>query len=150
MVKAGEQDPRRMGEAAARHEQALALWLDRFTFKEIAERLGYYDASGARKAVMTALEETAARTVGLAEAARPQIAAKVERLYERWADKADDDLKAGEFVLRIVDRLVKIYGLEKIRVEATVTTRTQLDAEIEQLLGKVQHPNPNPTPERNP
>ncbi|WP_280244973.1 hypothetical protein [Nocardia abscessus] len=137
MVQAGEQSPRRLAEAAARREQALALWLNRRTFQQIADELGYADRSNARKAIMTALEETAARTIGLAEQARPIIAARLERLYEKWADRADDDPKAAALVLQMFDRFCKIYGLDRIQVDHTVTTRTQLDAEIEELVHKL-------------
>jgi hypothetical protein len=137
MVQAGEQSPRRLAEAAARREQALALWLDKRTFQQIADELGYADRSNARKAIMTALEETAARTIGLAEQARPIIAARLERLYAKWADRADDDPKAAALVLQMFDRFCKIYGLDRIQVDHTVTTRTELDAEIEELVHKL-------------
>ncbi|MGW4718299.1 hypothetical protein [Nocardia sp. NPDC004260] len=147
MVQAGEQSPRRLAEAAARREQALALWLDKRTFQQIADELGYADRSNARKAIMTALEETAARTIGLAEQARPIIAARLERLYEKWADRADDDPKAAALVLQMFDRFCRIYGLDRIQVDHTVTTRTQLDAEIEELVHKLSAAAPaDPAP----
>lgn len=147
MVKAGQQSARRLASAAVRRELALDLYVDGATFQQVADALDYCDRSSSRRAIMTALEETATRTVGLAEQARPIIAARLERLYAKWADRADEDPKAAALVIQMFDRFCKIYGLDApVKVEATVVTRTQLDADIEQLLGKVRELPPPQTP----
>lgn len=148
MPKAGQQSFRRLASAAVRRELALDMYVNQGkTYQQVADALGYCDRGSAHRAIHTALSESAARTAEIAEVARPVVVARLDRLYARWCKRAESEEKAAEIVLKIIDRYIRVMGLDKVQIEATVTTRTQLDADIEQLLGEViQLRNPGTAP----
>ena len=153
MVRAGEQSPRRLAEAEVKRGEALELFLAGKTYQQIAETVGYADRSGAWQAVRTALTEAAERNKELAGHALTAVLAKLDRL---WAaqDKAaqDGDTKAAALQLQMIDRYIKLHRLDHIQIEATVTTRSELDAEIEGLVARLAAAaaaaNPQPAQEK--
>ncbi|WP_282775797.1 hypothetical protein [Nocardia sp. CC201C] len=149
MAKAGTQGRRRLASAAVRREYALEMYVEGKTFQQIADALDYCDRGSAHRAVQTALEESAARTTALADQARPLVLERLERLWGPWFTRArSGDPKAADICLRMIDRFCKIHGLDRIQVEATITSRTELDAEIEELVNKLRTGAPNePTQE---
>ncbi|MBF6298255.1 hypothetical protein IU459_11955 [Nocardia amamiensis] len=143
MVKAGQQSRRRLANAATRRELALEMMLAGRTYQQIADALDYSDKGTAHRAVTTALAECAERTKELADLARPIV---LERLEMLWAPQfklaRKGDPKAAELCLKMLDRFSKIHGLDRITVDHTVTTRTELDAEIEALVQKLSTATP--------
>ncbi|MGY4103446.1 hypothetical protein ACW2Q0_28365 [Nocardia sp. R16R-3T] len=132
---------RKSAALATRREEALALYLSGKTYQQVADELHYYDRSTAYRAISTALAESAARTDQLAEQARPIFLAKLEMLWRvNWErHEASGDPRAGELCMKVLDRFARLHGLDApVKVEATVVTRTQLDADIEQLLAAVR------------
>ncbi|MRH86027.1 hypothetical protein GFY24_00855 [Nocardia sp. SYP-A9097] len=155
MVKAGKQGARRLASAATRREYALEMFLAGKTYQQIADALDYCDRGSAHRAVQGALAESAERTTELADQARPIILARLDRLWGPWFKKArGGDPKAADICLRMVDRYSKLHGLDRIQIDATVTSRSEIDAEIEELMTKLRAtpaaaPNPQPQPEEN-
>lgn len=135
MVKAGKQGARRLASAATRRELALDMFVAGKSYEQIAAALDYCDRGAAHRAVHTAVEESSARTKDLADIARPVILARLDRLWGPWFKKARaGDPKAADICLRMIDRYIRVHGLDKVTAEVTVTSRTDLDAEIEALV----------------
>ena len=132
--------------AAERRAEALALMLAGKTYDQIAAQLGFADRSGAYRAVQDALAEAAKRHDEIAARARPIAVERLERLWALHFERAlEGDAKSTELCLRMWDRFVKINGIEApLKIEATVTSRSELDAEIEVLLGRLHAPAASP------
>ncbi|MGV9742841.1 hypothetical protein [Nocardia farcinica] len=147
MARAGKQGARRLANAATRRELALDLYVQGKTFQQIANALDYADRGSAHRAVYTALSESATRTAELAEHAREVVATRLQRLYGKWEPRAlDGDPRAAALCMQMLDRYSKIHGLDRFQVETTVTTRTELDAEIEELVRLLSSRQTTPTP----
>jgi hypothetical protein len=139
MAKAGKQGVRRLASAATRRELALEMFLAGKTYQQIADTLDYCDRGSAHRAVQTALEESATRTKELADQARPIVLARLDRLWAPWFKRAvAGDPRAADICLRMLDRYSKIHGLDKVQIAATITSRSEIDAEIEDLVAKLQ------------
>lgn len=151
MVRAGEQSPRRLAEAEVKRGKALEAFLAGKTYQQIAETVGYADRSGAWQAVRTALDEHAERNKELAADALTVVLAKLDRLWAAQDEAAQTgDTKAAALQLQMIDRYIKLHRLDHIQIEATVTTRSELDAEIEALVARLAaatSPTTTPTTE---
>ena len=93
-----------------RQVKALELAREGKSYDEIAEEVGFYDRSGARKAVVRALESKVvegANELRLLEAAR--LDAIMIEPYRRAVD--GDDAAVRQY-LRISDRRVRLLGLD--------------------------------------
>lgn len=163
MVRAGKQSARRLASASTRREIALEMFLAGRTYQQIADALDYCDRGSAHRAVHTALEESATRTKELADQARPILLARLDRLWGPWFKKARAlDPKAADICLRMIDRYSRLNGLDRVTAEVTVTSRSELDAEIESLVARLQAgtpseaeaaagaPDPQPQPSKEP
>jgi hypothetical protein len=102
--------------------KALELRKSGASFEVIAAELGYQDKSGARKAVLRALETT------LQEPAQELRTLECERLdqllFAVWSDALEGDVRAVDRVLRIMDQRAKLLGLNaptRVDVDQTVT-----------------------------
>lgn len=147
MVQPGQQSARRLANAEVRRALALELFLAGKTHQQIADELDYADRSSAWRAVRSALDEHAERHKELAARALPVVLERLERLWEpQYTAAQAGDPRAAELCLRMLDRYSKLHGLDRIQVEATVTTRTELDAEIEDLVTRLRNAPTNPTP----
>ncbi|MGW4123651.1 hypothetical protein [Nocardia sp. NPDC004711] len=143
MVKPGKQAARRLASAATRREDALEMFVQGRTYQQIADALDYCDRGAAYRAVQTALSETATRTSAIADEARPIVLERLQRLWGAWSAKAmAGDAKAAELCLRMIDRYVRVTGLDRITIEATITGHSEIDAEIEQLMTQLRTPRP--------
>lgn len=128
-------------EVAVRQTAALKLMMDRVSYDDIAERLGYADRSGARKAVMSALNRLKAERLELAEAVMDMQLARYERLLEyalRALDDADEGKEMGRAQLisaarGVLDSISRLYGLDKPSAVVTVKSEAGLNADLARL-----------------
>lgn len=106
-------------EGAARVNEAVRLRKQRLPYRVIAERCGYADESGARKAVEEALRATREATSESAEELREIEVAALDRLERRLTrtaldtetDAAKQAMLAGAIV-RVQERRSKLLGLD--------------------------------------
>lgn len=119
-----------------KQEQALALLISGKTNDEIAKTVGYRDRSGAHRAVTAALERHAKTREDLADKALTIAHERLEKLMSTFSERAEmGDVQAGRLVVSIIDRYSKLYGLDApTKIDATFTTRSELDDNIEKLL----------------
>jgi hypothetical protein len=100
--------PRRIG-AAQRQAQAIQLRIAGAGFQAIADKLGYRSASGAHKAVVTALAAT--RQEPADEYRRLHRERLNQLLLKYWAKAQSGDLKAAGFCLDVLRDLAELDGL---------------------------------------
>ena len=108
-----------LARARQREPEAVKLYLAGLTFDEIAEKLGYSDRSGARKAVHRALERDVPEVEGL----RAKLLADADVVIERLlplVDREDPDLKATDRFMRAIDLKARLGGV--YRPEAPTVT----------------------------
>ncbi|WP_141216692.1 MULTISPECIES: hypothetical protein [Nocardiaceae] len=119
-----------------KQERALELLISGKTNEEIAKTVGYRDRSGAHRAVTAALERHAKTREDLADKALTIVHERLERLLAQFTGRAlMGDVQAGRLVLSIIDRYSKLYGLDApTKIDATITTRSELDESIEKLF----------------
>jgi hypothetical protein len=132
-----------------RDARVAELRAQQFTFAEIADQVGFSDASGARKAYERAV---AAIIEPAAAEARAVESLKLDAIERRaWAMvnavATDDDgnplplkdgelrLAAGNQLLRVAQRRAALNGWDApTRLESTVTSHTYVDDEVLALL----------------
>jgi hypothetical protein len=96
--------------AHERHLRALELRKAGATYETIAGQLGYANASGARKAVASALKATLREP---AEELRTLELARLDAMaLALWRRVQDGDEKAVDRVLRIMERRARLLGLD--------------------------------------
>lgn len=105
--------------SAERTRRAMALKLAGASYSQIAQNLGYHDASGARKAVQrgmkNALQETAS------ELRKIHYGRLEHLLMLLWGDVNNRDLASMNTALAVMDRMERLYGLnaaEKLDINA--------------------------------
>lgn len=118
-------------------QKALDLRITGITWHTIAHQLGYKDESGARKAAMRLLDRTDHK---LADEYRATEGARLQQLLNSYWNKAiNGDLDAAMYVLRVIDRRAKLFGLDmptklavtgQISDEEFAITATKLMKEI--------------------
>ncbi|MFE5595218.1 hypothetical protein [Streptomyces sp. NPDC056549] len=117
-------------EVAERRKNAIQMVLAGLDYDTIAERLGYASRGAAHTDVSRAMAANLADVKKEAATLREVQARRYQRLLAAvWskAIKADtDNLKAVETAARLVDRIVKLYGLAEpdkldIDMSGTVT-----------------------------
>ena len=153
MVKAGQQSARRLANAEVRRAEALEMFLAGKTYQQIADELDYADRSCSWRAVESALTEHAEHHKELAAKALPIVLARLERIFApQYQAAGAGDTKAAALCLQMLDRYSKWHGLDRIQVDHTITTRSQLDAEIEGLVARLAAAaaaaNPQPAQEK--
>ncbi|MFB8402192.1 hypothetical protein [Streptomyces sp. NPDC055912] len=123
-------------EVAERRKNAIQMVLAGLDYETIAERLGYASRGAAHTDVSRALSANLADVKKEAATLREVQARRYQRLLAAvWAKaiKADtDNLKAVETAARLVDRIVKLYGLAEpdkldIEMSGTVTADDLMD-----------------------
>ncbi|MGW8603000.1 hypothetical protein ACWGLB_29125 [Streptomyces sp. NPDC055893] len=123
-------------EVAERRKNAIQMVLAGLDYETIAERLGYASRGAAHTDVSRALTANLADVKKEAATLREVQARRYQRLLAAvWAKaiKADtDNLKAVETAARLVDRIVKLYGLAEpdkldIDMSGTVTADDLMD-----------------------
>lgn len=90
--------------------KAVDLRVQGHTYAQIAERLDYSDESGARHAVSRLLARREAESV---DELRAVHGARLEAVLSSfWAAATSGDTDAARIVLRTLDSLAKLYGLD--------------------------------------
>jgi hypothetical protein len=98
-------------EAQRKSSQAVQLRVAGATLTQIAERLGYADASGAHRAITRALKEMLPEEDR--QAGRRLELAKLDRLeMSAWPNALAGDDKAANVILRCIGMRAKLLGLE--------------------------------------
>tara|TARA_R110000868_G_scaffold73093_4_gene212369 strand:- start:3974 stop:4471 length:498 start_codon:yes stop_codon:yes gene_type:complete len=119
-----------------KENNVLALRAQSFTWRAIAEQVGYASGSGALKAYMRAVKRQQKEPV---EAA---LYMELERLDEMqsvyWEPAIQGNMRAGEFVLKIMDRRAKFLGLDApTKIQAEVVNYEggagSIDAEVDRI-----------------
>ena len=101
--------------AHERHLQALELRKAGVTYEVIAGQLGYANASGARKAVLSALKATLREPA--AELRELELARLDAMLLPLWRPVQAGDEKAVDRALRIMERRARLLGLDRKTAE---------------------------------
>ena len=103
--------------------RAMALKLAGASYAAIAQQMGYYDASAARKAVVRGMK--ASLQENSQELRRIHYGRLEHMLMLVWADVNARDLPSMGMALQIMDRMERLYGLnaaEKLEVSAGTET----------------------------
>lgn len=116
--------------------QVLELRAQSYTWRAIAQQVGYASGSGALKAYMRAIKRQQKEPV---EAA---LYMELERLDEMqavyWDPAIQGNMRAGEFILKIMDRRAKFLGLDApTKIQAEVMNYDggagSIDAEVDRI-----------------
>ena len=129
-LRRGEQSAQELTEQREREHNAVQLALAGASYDAIAQQCGYESRSGAWKAVHRLLARVEAED---AEAIRTVEGARLDRLQTaHWPAAVRGDVKASSFVLRVMERRARLFGLDApVQVDATVRDATT--AEIARL-----------------
>lgn len=127
---------------AQRREKAWQLKLAGATLEEIAKALEYAGAAAVSKDLTRSLQAALNMPVELANEYRALKYARLERLLRsHWPVALAGDPKAAMVVLAIIDREVKLLGLDApVKVEATVQDAESARQElaIQELVQEAQ------------
>ncbi|TBO56766.1 hypothetical protein EYS09_26185 [Streptomyces kasugaensis] len=126
--------------ARARELEIVRLRVRGFSFDEIADRLGYYDRSGVKRAwdrVMAA--QLADQAQDRAAAAQEELA-RTDWIISSMAPRVEDgDSRAAQVALNAIERRCKLLGLDSpLRVSMDAE---QLGSEILGLLTGIAEDN---------
>lgn len=128
--------------ADVRKKEALELRREGKSYPEIAKELGCV-TSAAHKMVQRALEKWTEECKEEAEQTKAIELQRLDELVERYHTQAKlGDIKAGEFVLKLMERRAKLLGLDAaVKVEGSLGIYQQLsdmsDAELEAQAARV-------------
>lgn len=121
---------------AERRRQALALRLAGADYETIARQLEYASRGAACTDIQRALEASLAEQARNAEVLRHEQLLALNRLRQAHWAAALQDPKVGEFVLRLIDRVIRLNRLDlPVRIE--VLTMSAIEAEIERLSAEL-------------
>jgi len=96
---------------AEKTRRAMALKLAGASYAQIAQTLGYHDASGARKAVQRGMKSALHETAG--ELKKIHYGRLEHMLMLIWPEVNQRDLPAMSAALAIMDRMEKLYALNE-------------------------------------
>ncbi len=120
---------------AEKTRRAMALKLAGASYAQIAQQLGYHDASGARKAVQrgmkTALQETGS------ELRKIHYGRLEHMLMLLWPEVNQRDLPAMTTALSVMDRMERLFGLnaaERIEVGTSQSTVILADGDKDSYI----------------
>ncbi|QOC55999.1 helix-turn-helix DNA binding domain protein [Gordonia phage Clown] len=131
-----------------REHWCLEAFLQGKKYVDIAKEVGFRDPTSARKAVERAIARRRKERDELADEAATIVLEQLGMLLATDMPAAlnpqhPDHFKAVDSVLRVLDRRVKLEGLDKpIQVEATVRVKDELDDEIAALARKLKSQAP--------
>ncbi|MFI6979322.1 hypothetical protein ACIBSV_12150 [Embleya sp. NPDC050154] len=131
------QNAKQRNAAEARSIKAVDLRVLGKSFEAIADELGYYDASGAKKAVDRALMNRAAAQQG----DRAMLRQRELDLIDHCIAGLSADIRAGspraiEVALRASERRSRLLGLDE-PVRANVTVTDELTAQVMALADEI-------------
>ena len=96
--------------AGERSRRAIALKLSGASYRSIADTLGFYDQSSARKAVMRGMSQSLQEDAG--ELRKLHYGRLEHVLGLLWPDVNARDLPTITVALGVMDRMAKLYGLD--------------------------------------
>ena len=118
---------------AERRAKAIELRRAGVDWTTIAKELGYSSKASACKDVRRAMEESLKLMSERAEIRRVEEVARLDRLQQGlWARAVGGDPRAADTVLRIIDRRIRLLGLDA-PTEVKVRHVDNLDEEIASL-----------------
>jgi hypothetical protein len=120
----------------AKENAVLALRVQSLTWRSIAEQTGYSSGSGALKAYMRAIKRQQKEPVDAALFMELERLDELQEVY--WEPAMQGNMRAGEFVLRIMDRRAKFLGLDApTKIQAEVVNYDggagSIDAEVDRI-----------------
>lgn len=116
-----------------RRKQATALRLAGVDWQSIADRLGYTDRDHACQDVRRALKQSAAELSSSLEDLRQEELARIDRLIAAiWAQAMAGDQRAAETCARLIDRRVRLLGLDA-PIKHEVITIDAIDRQLQEL-----------------
>jgi len=121
--------------AAEKTRRSLALKLAGASYAQIAQQLGYSDASGARKAVQRGMKSSMQETGG--ELKRIHYGRLEHMLMLLWPDVNTRDLPSMSAALAVMDRMERLYGLnaaEKLDIATGRETVILADGDKENYI----------------
>jgi hypothetical protein len=118
--------------------KAVELRIQGHPYAQIADRLGYADESGARHAVQRNLDRREAESI---DEMRAVHSARLEGVLSAfWAAAVAGDTDAARIVLRTLDSLAKLFGLDapsRVALGATVGDTVDFANEAARLIESV-------------
>jgi hypothetical protein len=120
---------------AEKTRRAMALKLAGASYAQIAQQLGYHDASGARKAVQRGMKSALQETSG--ELKKIHYGRLEHMLMLLWPEVNQRDLPAMSAALAVMDRMERLYGLnaaEKIEVGTGMNTVILADGDKQSYI----------------
>jgi len=124
-----------------KQHQALVLRLEGYLFEEIAEKVGYANASSVYSAVNSALKRECPKEE--VEQMRAVMSARLLRLFQAvWKHAIADppDLQAMDRAVKILERLCRLHGIDKpieIKSDMTIITEDPLEKFSIEALGNL-------------
>ncbi len=127
---------------AQRRTQAIQLRLAGAEWQQIADTLGYSDKAAANKDVTRALEIAAKEQRASAEVLRETELQRLDRMQRGlWTAAIGGDVRSVEAVLRVMDRRMKLLGLDvppdiedRMRREMAARVGVQMSVVFGQVL----------------
>jgi hypothetical protein len=119
-----------------RENKVLELRTQSYTWRAIATEVGYASGAGALKAYMRAIKRQQQEP---AEAALFMELSRLDEMQSTyWEPAIQGNMRAGEFVLKIMDRRAKFLGLDApTKIQAEVVNYDggagSLDAEVDAI-----------------
>lgn len=142
---------------AEKTRRAMALKLAGASYAQIAQTLGYHDASGARKAVQRGMKNALHETAG--ELKKIHYGRLEHMLMLIWPEVNQRDLPAMSAALAIMDRMEKLYALnEAQKIDVGVGRETVILADgdkesyiqaLEEAGKRLQVPLSSSTPDED-
>jgi hypothetical protein len=122
-----------MIDVAQRQTEALRLRQSGRTFQEIADELGYSDASGARNAVLAALQTTVVEPNN--EVRQLELSRLDALLASLWPTAMTGDQGAIDRILKILERRSKMLGLDAAPKMPVGDIDDLIQAELDRIAG---------------
>lgn len=119
---------RKKMEVGEKTRRAMSLKLSGASYAQIAQHLGYSDASAARKAVMRGMKNAEQENAG--ELRRIHYSRLEHMLMLLWPDVNAKDMPSINTALSVMDRMERLYGLNAAeRLEVSGGTQTVIVAD---------------------
>jgi|APGre2960657468_1045069.scaffolds.fasta_scaffold139967_1 hypothetical protein len=121
--------------SAEKTRRAIALKLAGASYAQIAQQLGYSDASGARKAVQRGMKSSLQESGG--ELKKIHYGRLEHMLMLLWPDVNTRDLASMSAALAVMDRMERLYGLnaaEKLDIATGRETVILADGDKESYI----------------
>jgi hypothetical protein len=125
-------------EILLREKEIVDLRTEGYVWREIAQRVNM-STGGAAKAYERALGRVLAPSVKQHRAVELDRLDILQRVY--WQPAINGNLRAADFVLRVIEKRAKLLGLDaaiKIQTEVVTYDGSDLDAEVEQVARLIE------------